>query len=245
LNAGIASAAGKILAFVDDDVIVDPRWLQNLTAELTSGEWVGTAGRVLPARPFTPPPWLSWQYCGGILCANFDLGDQPTELDLDHAPYGANMAFRKNAFEKYGGFRLDLGPRPNSQIRNEDVEFGRRLMKAGERLRYEPSAVVYHPVPEGRITKEYFLSWWLDFGRAGIRERDDHADVWGVPWDYFSLMVRLVQISAMTVRWTLALRAYRRFFWKCMVWKQAGMIVELYGRLFDRNVTESAALQAK
>ena len=65
-------------------------------------------------------------------------------IELSQPPFGTNMAFQKKVFEKHGGFRLDLGPRPGSELRNEDTEFGRRLLAAGERLRYEPSATVYH-----------------------------------------------------------------------------------------------------
>jgi glucosyl-dolichyl phosphate glucuronosyltransferase len=245
LNAGVANANGEILAFVDDDVTVEPTWLQNLTKDLRSGEWAGTAGRILPAEAFVPPTWLSWKHCGGILCAWFDLGDQPRELDPDHLPYGANMAFRKDAFGKFGGFRLDLGPRPRSEIRNEDIEFGRRLLKAGERLRYEPLAVVYHPVPQRRISKQFFLSWWFDFGRASIIEREEPGDVRGIARDYLSLVRRSVHISIASVRRMLAVRASMRFFWKCMVWKQAGMIVELYRRLSDRKLNPASAMQYK
>src|SRR5215472_16667421 len=121
LNAGIASARGEVLVFVDDDVTVGPDWLQNLTAELLrNGEWAGVAGRILPAHAFKLPPWLVWKYDDGafrpdplgILCAHFDLGDEPKELNLDEAPYGANMALKRSAFAKYGGFRIHLGPRP-------------------------------------------------------------------------------------------------------------------------------------
>ena len=65
----------------------------------------------------------------GILCAYFDLGDQP--LELDRAPYGANMAFRKHMFEKYGTFRTDLDRCGGDTMSNGDTEFGRRLMKPG------------------------------------------------------------------------------------------------------------------
>jgi glucosyl-dolichyl phosphate glucuronosyltransferase len=251
LNSGIANAGGEVLAFVDDDVTVEPTWLRNLTAGLLGGEWSGTAGRILPAQAFAPPPWLCWEdhVDGfrpdplGILCAHFDWGDQPRELDLEHLPYGANMAFRRSVFEKCGGFRLDLGPRPNSQLRNEDVEFGRRAMKAGERLRYEPSAVVYHPVPQGRISKEFFLSWWFDYGRASIIERGNRPDVLGIPWDYLSLLRRVIAISTITLRALFAARAHKRFLCKCMVWKESGMLVELYRRLAARKVSQATAVE--
>jgi len=47
------------------------------------------------------------------------------------------MAFRKAVFEKLGGFRTDLGPRPGSAIRSEDTEFGDRVLGDGQRLWYE------------------------------------------------------------------------------------------------------------
>ena len=40
-NAGIREARGEILAFTDDDIIVDNKWLHTLTTPLTSGEWAG------------------------------------------------------------------------------------------------------------------------------------------------------------------------------------------------------------
>jgi len=229
-NAGIANSRGAVLAFTDDDVIVQPTWLQNLTAASHDSEWAGAGGRILPAQKFTPPPWLpdnlsDW---GGILCAYFDLGDSACELE--RAPYGANMAFRRSVFAKYGGFRIDLGPRPGSQIRNDDTEFGRRLLVAGERLRYEPSAIVYHPIPQGRLTREYFYSWWFDYGRAMIRERGERPATWGIPRDYLSLLRFAARMPAMTLRWMLAINLQQRFRYKCWVWHAAGQMVELYRR---------------
>src|SRR5271154_1000419 len=58
-NSGIREAEGDILAFMDDDVTVEPTWLQNLTANLQDGGWAGAGGRILPERDFSPPRWLS------------------------------------------------------------------------------------------------------------------------------------------------------------------------------------------
>ena len=242
LNAGIANARGEVLAFVDDDVTVEPTWLQNLTAELHGGEWAGTAGRILPAHGFTPPPWLPPIWFP-ILFAHFDLGDQPSELN--RPPYGANMAFRKSAFEKHGGFRIDLGPTPNSQIRNEDTEFGRRLIKAGERLRYEPSAVVYHPLPQGRITKEYFFSWWFDYGRAMIREYGERPDMYGIPRDYLSLLRCGMEILVTALRSMFAVHPQKRFYYKCWGRRWTGQMVELYRRSVGRKRSKAAAVREK
>lgn len=230
LNAGIREARGDILAFVDDDATAEPGWLQNLTAALQDGEWAGAGGRIFPAQTSSLPDWLApdGPYSMlGVLCAHFDLGDTPCELN--QPPYGTNMAFRKKVFEKHGGFRTDLGPGPGNELRNEDTEFGRRLLAAGERLRYEPSAIVYHPVPEKRIEKDFFLAWWFDWGRAMVREWGRGPDIWGIPRPYLNILA--VGINAVVPnlrRWMLALNPQRRFYWKCRVWVAAGEIQEFY-----------------
>ena len=232
LNAGIREAKGEILAFMDDDVTVDPRWLDHLTAPLHSGEWAGSGGRTIPTQTFIPPDWLAADgpySMMGILYAHFDLGDKPCELD--RAPYGTNMAFRKQMFATYGFFRTDLGPSSNKEIPrpNEDCEFGRRLMAAGERLRYVPSAVVYHPPPENRIQKAYFLTWWFDYGRAMVREWGRGPAVLGIPRPYLNILKLATTTMAQRIRrWMLALDPQRRFYYKCRVWVTAGQIKEYY-----------------
>jgi glucosyl-dolichyl phosphate glucuronosyltransferase len=239
LNAGIRKASGDILAFVDDDVTVEPTWLRNLTTPLYDGEWVGSGGRIYLEQTLSLPRWLALDgpySLGGVLVL-FDRGDKPGELDW--APYGTNMAFRRAMFEKYGDFRTDLGPNPGSEIRGEDTEFGRRLMFSGERLRYEPLAIVYHSVPENRLRKKYFLAWYFDFGRALARENGRGRDVWGIPRPYFGILkTGTTSMARFALRWMLALIPHRRFFYKVLVWREAGQIVEMYrlaGRATKQN----------
>lgn len=232
LNRGIREARGDVLAFTDDDVIVEPTWLQSLTAPLSDGTWAGTGGRTLLPQSFSPPRWMALEdpfNLGGVLAANFDLGDGPCELK--RAPYGANMAFRKEVFQKYGVFRTDLGPSPDREIPrpNEDTEFGRRLMAGGERLRYEPSAIVHHPVEESRVQKEYFLGWWFDCGRAMVREWGCGPDILGISrrcFAFFKFVGTSLPISILL--WMVTLNPQRRFFRRCVVRMTTGQIIEIY-----------------
>ncbi|MGO8735044.1 MAG: glycosyltransferase [Terriglobia bacterium] len=229
-NAGIREARGDVLAFLDDDVMVEAEWLNNLTACLHDGKWAGAGGRILPEETFSPPRWLAMEppyYMGGALIAHFDFGDKP--CDLGCPPHGTNMAYRKEMFEKYGGFRTDLGRCGSNTMSNEDTEFGHRLMRAGERLRYEPAAIVYHPVREDRLKKGYFLAWYFDWGRANMREIGRRPDIWGIPRHYLSaLRYGIHLIPARTLAWAFTFNRHLRFYQKCLVWKAAGEMAEIY-----------------
>jgi glycosyltransferase involved in cell wall biosynthesis len=225
LNTGVREARGQILAFMDDDVVVDTKWLQNLTAIFQKEEWAGAGGRILPERDFSPPAWLprEGKYALAPL-ALFDLGLQPDELT--EAPFGTNMAFRKEVFEKIGGFRTDLGPRPGSESRSEDTEFGDRALGAGQRLWYEPSAIVYHSLPAHRLQRKYFLAWWRDKSKADIRAfgllRGTKLQVAGVPLYFFG------RLANWTLQWITTIQPSRRFSCKLKVWTILGAIAECY-----------------
>jgi glycosyltransferase involved in cell wall biosynthesis len=225
LNAAIREAKGDVLAFMDDDVTVEPTWLQNLTAALRDGEWVGSGGRIVLQRNISFPRWLRPQERHALApLPMFDLG--PDAGQLTEPPFGTNMAFQKSMFKKYGGFRTDLGPCPGSEIRSEDTEFGLRLLDAGERLRYEPSAVVYHAVSEKRLQRKYFLAWWFDKARADVRAfgvpPDTRWHIAGIP------LVLFRRLAVWTVRWMVAIEPSRRFSAKRNVWIVGGQIMESY-----------------
>ena len=233
-NAGIRQAHTEIVAFMDDDVTVDPAWLQNLTASLYDGEWAGAGGPIRPPEEFQPPDWLSLggpKDLGGAL-ALLDLGDVPGELK--RAPYGTNMAFRRSMFEKYGPFRADLGRSGTSLLSNEDTEFGKRLLSAGEHLRYEASAVVFHPVFPERLSKKYFRTWWFNYGRALILERGPRPPILGIPRPLISISNRALRsLSIQAWRWFFPQNPRHRFYDECQVWMTIGEIAQLFRQSFE------------
>lgn len=243
-NAGIREAQGEILAFVDDDVTVEPAWLDNLTSPLRTGEWAGSGGRILPAHNFVPPRWFSFENKLLVpLCAYYNSGDLPSEAT--EPPYGANMAFRRVMFGKHGGFRTDLGRTLTNLLSNEDTEFGRRLIAVGERLCYVPSATVYHEIHESRLHKCYFLRWWFDYGRAVSREKGKGAPVWGIARNYLRILKMTVTVLFLSAfRWLGAIDRKKRFVLKCAVWRTAGQIVESYRIAVEPHPADSGAGQA-
>ena len=231
-NAGVREARGSVLAFIDDDVTVDPTWVWNLTSGLLSGEWGGAGGRIFPLWTCSIPNWLSTEGPRALApYVAFDLGAEAGPLA--EPPFGANMAFQKKMFEKYGGFRTDLDRCGGGMLSNGDTEFGRRLLMGGERLRYEPSAVVNHPVTADRAQKRYVLAWEFGKGRADIRELGVAP---GTKWFAYGIpLYMLRRLTVWTLRWMVMIKPSRRFSCKRRVWYLAGAIVECYERSRHAN----------
>jgi len=234
LNTGVREAQGEILAFTDDDVTVEPTWLQSLTRALHGEEWAGAAGRVALKWCSPLPSWLpSESRHGWAPLSHFDRGPQPHELH--EPPFGTNMAFRKSVFDRYGGFLTTLGPTTEGDYRlwninrpprnTEDSEFGARLLAAGERLRYEPSAIVYHAVPSNRLDKGYFLKWWFEKGRG-----DAHCPAIGTSagLEFCGIPLSLCLAGVFhTLRWLLSVDRSSRFENKLALWAILGRILEV------------------
>jgi glycosyltransferase involved in cell wall biosynthesis len=225
LNAGIRETESQILAFTDDDVLVEADWLWNLTSTLHAGEWAGTGGRIIPVWPSPIPRWLSTNdpHMMGPFVA-FDRGTEAGPLTCP--PYGANMAFRREAFEKYGGFRADLSRSGSVMQGREDIEFANRVLAAGERLRYEPSAVVHHPTPAHRMRKSYVLKWWYRYGWLEVAESGPPSNaarlLRGVP------LYLLRRLARWTLQWIFTIGPSRRFACLLNVWYLAGIGVACF-----------------
>ena len=154
-----------------------------MAAELTH-PWIATNGLVSGAVFFpqrhSPPPWLWLKEpfnFGGALFAHFDLGDAPGKLD--RAPYGANMAFKRRMFEKHGGFRTDLGPRPGVRSAMKTRSSAVACWRRGRHCVTNPrrSSTIRFTVTD---PEEYFLDLGgFDDGRAEICEMGQKADVPG------------------------------------------------------------------
>jgi glycosyltransferase involved in cell wall biosynthesis len=170
LNRGIAAARGTVIAMTDDDVLVDPGWLEAACDALLAPRAAsnGYAGGPVAPRWETPPPrWLDVHR--GDLWGTIAIQDHgPAEFLYETArkvPLGANMAVRRSLFDEIGGFRPELGRSSGRIVLGQEVpEWLMRARAAGYTGVYLPAMKVHHHIPTGRLTRRYFRRWWFGKG---------------------------------------------------------------------------------
>ena len=161
-NRGIKEARGEIIAFTDDDVIVDKHWIQNIDKAFQEYDDVAcVGGKILPIWEISKPKWLESKYDAYL--ALLDYGDSVAYMDKPDI-WGANFAVKSEMFKKYGLFDSNLGRIPRKLYVGEETEFLLRLLNVGEQILYYPLSVIYHCIPAHRMSKKYFRKWTFDKG---------------------------------------------------------------------------------
>jgi glucosyl-dolichyl phosphate glucuronosyltransferase len=185
-NRGVKEAGGEIIAFTDDDVIVDKYWLQNMAKVFKGNNVSCVGGRIFPIWGKPCPEWLInnlWLLsCLYGPLALLDYGDNQFYLEKSML-WGANFAVRKRMFGKYGAFNTSLGRIPGKLYAGEETALIRRLIENGEKVLYAPDVIVHHCIPSKRMRKSYFRKWWFDFGEMqAVLEGPYHGrNIMGIP----------------------------------------------------------------
>src|SRR5262249_26217866 len=154
-NRGIAEARGAILAFTDDDVLPAPDWVAQIVAAMDRWKAHGVGGRILPRWEAAPPDWLA---ASKRLRESLALmgSEESRLLSLPRTlptVWGPNMAFRREIFEKTGGFDPGRGLLGKKLYRGEEVNLIDRALALGFRIAYDPALVVFHRIGPDRMRR--------------------------------------------------------------------------------------------
>lgn len=149
-NTGIRHSTGKIVAFTDDDVAVHPDWIRRIQQGFENPQVMAVTGLVLPAELETESQFtfetsqknFSWGYRKRIFDRHFFESIQHLGVPVWRIGAGANMAFRREIFERVGDFDERLGAGASGC--SEDSEFWYRVLAEGWLCYYEPTAVIFH-----------------------------------------------------------------------------------------------------
>jgi glycosyltransferase involved in cell wall biosynthesis len=156
-NTGLKAAAGRYVAYIDDDARADVHWLESLVAafEQTSAVPSAVGGRVWLDWQGEKPGWVPEQHLS--LYTYVDHGSGAHLLENGEYLVGANLAFAKETLLSVGGFDPNLGRQGAVLLSGEEAAILAQLRKMGRGVFYEPAAVVWHSVDQSRRRPSWLL----------------------------------------------------------------------------------------
>jgi glycosyltransferase involved in cell wall biosynthesis len=169
-NAALHAASGDLLAYLDDDVVVDGHWLEGLYAAWSDcPDAGGYSGLVMPYKLETRAQ-IAFEYFGGfgrgfsrIHHRRLKFGNALFPVASGLVGAGCNMAFDRRLLLSIGGFdeALDTGaPLPGGG----DLDIFYRVLRSGREIVYEPAYAVFHEHRQtlAQLRRQYW-SWGLGF----------------------------------------------------------------------------------
>lgn len=176
-NLGWRSARAPFVAYLDDDAVAAPDWLEKILLAFDQVLPIPgcVCGRVVPIWGKDRPVWLNDTL--GRYYSILERSDPPGWL-TDNAFCGANMAFPSALLARLGGFDTELGRRGANLLSNEELLMSKRLRASGLAIYYDPTIGVRHHIPAARLTRGWIIRrvYWQGVSNAIVWRRLEAAD---------------------------------------------------------------------
>ena len=144
-NVGRAISSGEIIAFIDDDAMVESGWLDALVDTYKDGTVGATGGRVIEVpKPHCDLQDIRLLYIrpSGQFIVKYIGPASTDQIEVDWL-HGCNMSFRRTALEQVGGF----DPAYTLTNTREDTDLCLRVKRANWRVVFIPAMAVVHYSP--------------------------------------------------------------------------------------------------
>ncbi|GGQ40411.1 glycosyltransferase family 2 protein [Couchioplanes azureus] len=151
-NVGLRHARHDVVAYTDDDVVVDPGWLAGISAGFRSEPGVSCVSGMVPSVELTSPCQAYFDkrvtWARNSVRESFSLRrPRPAEpmfpFEVGRFGTGANFAIRRETVLALGGFDEGFGV-GSPTGGGEDIDMFVRVLLSGHTLVYEPSAIIWH-----------------------------------------------------------------------------------------------------
>ena len=165
-NTGAFHTVTPLIAFLDDDTVAEPSWLDRLIAAMADPAAVGAGGGIAPDWARGRPRWMPDEF---LWTVGGSYAGMPTTTAPIRNVWSESMIVRRRAFVAAGGFHTGFG-KVGERNRPEDTELCLRMSATGRGYwLYAPDAVIRHAVPAARSTFGFFLRRCYQEGRGKVQ----------------------------------------------------------------------------
>jgi GT2 family glycosyltransferase len=155
-NAALAHVNSPIVAYLDDDAVACPEWLEAMLAGFATGDDVAAVGgKVNPIWGAPRPAWLHDQLLE--LLSVIDWGRRLRPIRPGEWLVAANLALRVAPVKALGGFATHLGRRAGERVllSNCEMDVIEALRREGYQALYSPAAAVDHLIHPQRLSQTW------------------------------------------------------------------------------------------
>ncbi len=202
-NKGVKEAQGSIIAFTDDDCIVDQYWLQRIKDTFEKYDASAVYGKILPLwNDLEIPKWIVrdnriWSSIGHL-----DYGEQVKLAKVSSEQFfGANFSIKRDDLLDLGLFNENLGVKGRKHYLGEETEIYMKLLNKNKKIIYNPSLIVQHKIEKSFLTKDYFRkrNFYGGISFSELSNQKEHL-ILGIPfWFIKESLGHLLKLLRFTV----------------------------------------------
>jgi len=168
-NTGWRAASGRFVAYLDDDAVALPGWLNSIASGFQAGppSIAVIGGRIDPIWEKPSPPWLADEVALTLTIVNWGPNDKFVDPDREWLA-GANFAASKAVLTELGGFHPWLGRVGDNLLSGEEILLQRQVIRRGHLCLYRPTMAVEHWIPASRLQPQWFFRryYWQGVSEA-------------------------------------------------------------------------------
>lgn len=182
-NRALAEARDGVIIFTDDDVVVEPRWLEEYMAEYKDPDVDAVFGPIMPEWGGAAPSWYDERYRASY--ALLDYGATRFVVTMPQHPFfGANFSCRTKWIKEFGGFDPRLGRMGDRLAVGEETELFDWLLQTRRAVIYNPRILVWHIIREDRKNKDFLRRHYRDSGQsvALVTQKRARRTLFGIPY---------------------------------------------------------------
>ncbi len=162
---GAKIASGDIVAFLDDDAVAEPDWIETLVEVYETTDAIAAGGDVRPNWQTEKPDWFpeEFYWLVGVVEPGFaEDGEEVRNV------YGSNISYRREAFLEVGGYDPKTGRKGDKQLQAHEAPVGIRLLEEyGKGMVFVEDAVVHHTLFDYRGDFRWLVSrsFWQGYSK--------------------------------------------------------------------------------